>query len=115
MTQAQPAPEKLSAHIGKLSQIFSSGVIRPEHIADLVEFHRRYLPHLQLFAADYEFAEKHAPGASALSLAAAASMRLYKRLSAPSAPIGTKAEVPSAEIVDLDRFRRPAAPSGDHA
>ncbi len=115
MTDAQPETEKLSQHIGKLSQIFSRGAIPPERIADLVEFHRRYLPHLQLFAADYEFAEKHAPGAAALSLAAAASMRLYKRLSAPAEPIGTEPMVPSAEIIDLERFRHASPPSGSAA
>lgn len=115
MTHVQPDTEKLSDHIGKLSQIFSTSTIPPERIDDLVEFHRRYLPHLQLFAADFEFAEKHTPGPAALSLAAAASMRLYKRLAAPAAPIGTVPELPSAEVISLDRFRRPAPSNGDDA
>ena len=115
MTEAQPDTEKLSDHIGMLSRIFSGDAIPPERVADLVEFHRRYLPHLQLFAADFEYAERQAPGPVALSLAAAASMRLYKRLAAPSAPIGIEPEVPSAEIINLDRFRRSPSPSGSAA
>lgn len=115
MTQAQPNTEKLSDHIGKLSQILDAGTIPPERVADLVEFHRRYLPHLQLFAADLEFALTQAPGPTALSLAAAASMRFYRRLSAPAAPIGAKAERPTAEIISLDRFRRPAVSNGSAA
>jgi len=115
VTEAQPDTEKLSQHIGKLSQIFSGGPIPPECVADLVEFHRRYLPHLQLFAADFEYAERQAPGPAALSLAAAASMRLYRRLSAPAEPIGATPVVAGAEIIDLDRFRRPTSPSGSAA
>lgn len=115
MTEAQPDTEKLSDHIGMLSRIFGGDTIPPERIADLVEFHRRYLPHLQLFAADFEYAERHAPGPVALSLAAAASMRLYRRLAAPSAPIGVEAQAPSAEIIKLDRFRCPPSPSGSAA
>jgi len=115
LTEAQPDTEKLSDHIGMLSSIFSRETIPPERIADLVEFHRRYLPHLQLFAADFEFAEKQAPGPVALSLAAAASMRLYKRLAAPAAPIGTEPAQAGAQIINLDRFRQPPPPKGTAA
>jgi len=115
VTQVQPDTEKLSDHIGKLSQIFSASTIPPERIDDLVEFHRRCLPHLQLFAADFEFAETQAPGPTALSLAAAASTRLYRRLCAPAAPIGGEPALPCAEVISLDRFRRPAPSNGSAA
>ncbi len=114
MIDEQPDTEKLSDHIGKLARLIS-GDVRPEHIAGLVEFHRRYLPHLQLFASDLEYAERQAPGPAALSLAAAASMRLYRRLNAPAAPIGAAPAMPVAEIIDLDRFRRSPPPEGDRA
>ncbi|MDP2332439.1 MAG: hypothetical protein Q8M19_17255 [Reyranella sp.] len=115
MSQARPAPEKLSDHIGDLARIFDGDVLLPEQIAALVDFHRRYLGHLQVFAADFEFAQSRSPGPMALSLAAAASMRFYRRLTAPAPPIVdgpiADVEIPStATLIDLDAYRRPPAP-----
>lgn len=115
MSQAQPASEKLSDHIGSLAKIFGGDVLLPEQLAALVDFHRRYLAHLQLFAADFEYAESQTPGPHALSLAAAASMRFYRRLNAPAAPIAVEIPLASAQVVNLDKYRRPAAPEGSAA
>lgn len=110
MSQARPAPEKLSDHIGDLARIFDGDVLLPEQIAALVDFHRRYLRHLQVFAADFEFAQSRSPGPMALSLAAAASMRFYRRLTAPAAPIADVETPSTATLIDLDAYRRPPAP-----
>ncbi len=118
MSQPQPATEKLSDHIGTFARIFEGDVLLPEQLGMIVDFHRRYLKHLQLFADDFEYAESQAPGPHATSLAAAASMRFYRRLTAPTPPIaGVTIAVrapdigpmPSAVVVNLDRFRRPPA------
>ena len=119
MSQPQPACEKLSDQIGQLAAIFGGDVLLPDQLAALVAFHRRYLKDLQLFAADFEYAESRTPGPQALSLAAAASMRFYRRLAAP-VPAGevTTIEFPGVEmpspgamVIDFEKFRRP--PSGD--
>lgn len=110
MNHAQPASEKLSDQIGALNRIFAGDVLLPDQLADLVDFHRRYLKHLQVFAADFEFAQSRSPGPLALSLAAAASIRFYRRLQTPLPPI-VDVEIPrSAQLIDLDAYRRPAAP-----
>lgn len=110
MNHAQPAGEKLSDHIGQLAKIFSGDVLLPDQLAALVDFHRRYLKHLQVFAADFEFAQSRTPGPLALSLAAAASMRFYRRLETPVPPIVDVEILRSAQMFDLDAYRRPAVP-----
>lgn len=116
MNHAQPASEKLSDHIGQLAKIFDGDVLLPEQLADLVDFHRRYLRHLQVFAADFEFAQSRAPGSLALSLAAAASMRFYRRLQTPLPPVVDVEIQRTAKMFDLDKYRRPpAAPAGGGA
>jgi len=110
MNHAQPVSEKLSDHIGALAKIFEGDVLLPEQLTALVDFHRRYLKHLQMFALDFEFAQSRTPGPLALSLAAAASMRFYRRLQTPLPPI-VDVEIPrSAQMFDLDSYRRPTAP-----
>lgn len=117
MNHAQPASEKLSDHIGALAKIFEGDVLLPEQLTALVDFHRRYLKHLQMFASDMEFAESRSPGPMALPIAAAASMRFYRRLQRPVPPIADVEIPPSAKLFDLDAYRRPpaAAPDGGAA
>lgn len=117
MSQAQPATENLSDQIARLQRTLADNdVLMPGTILDLVEFNRRFLAHLQRFAADYEAARDLSPSPAALLLAAAAAVRFYFRLEAPAAPLsapaiamrcGVTGRTQGAVVLDLDRFRRP--------
>lgn len=106
--------DKLSDQVGRLARLLANTeALLPEHVTALVDFHQRLLPHLQVFAADCEFAERQRGGPTAGALAAAAAMRLYRRLGQSTSERIAAVDVESilaahaTPAIDLDRFRRP--------
>ncbi|MCX7366794.1 MAG: hypothetical protein NTV97_33960 [Alphaproteobacteria bacterium] len=119
--QGQPDAEKLSASIGAtIKWLTLTEALTGEQVASLVGFLHRHLPHLQVFAADMEFVESLKGRPQAMPFAAAASMRLYKRITAVGEPI-IAVRVPADDLpsslpmINLDRFRRQPPIEGGEA
>lgn len=117
----QPEAEKLSASIGAtIKWLTMTEALTGQQVAGLVGFLNRHLPHLQVFASDMEFAETQKGKPQALSLAAAASMRFYKRVTAAAQPILVVRVLADEGLsalptIDLDRFRRQPRIEGGEA
>lgn len=113
MNQPQPQPDtpKLSNAIGEtIRWLAQNEKPTASQLERLLAFLERHMPHLHVFALDMEFAESRKGTPQALSHAAAASMRLYKRLTDIAAPV-VVVRVPAESLasvppIDLDRYRR---------